>query len=75
MSGVNFRGRLLLALWDHFCGIGPSRHAPRPELFSLDIVFGLPWPSVVNLPANLYAFVIDLLTGFPFRCHLLDPLL
>jgi len=27
------------------------------------------------LPANLDAFVVDLPAGFPFRCHLLDPLL
>jgi hypothetical protein len=40
-----------------FCGIRLSRHS---ELFSLDIVLGLPWPSVVNLPANLDALVVHL---------------
>jgi hypothetical protein len=44
-------------------------------LFSLDVIFGLPWPSVVNLPANPDAFVVNLPAGFSFCWHLLDPLL
>lgn len=44
-------------------------------MFSLDVIFGLPWPSVVNLPANLDAFIVYLSAGFVFRSHLRDPLL
>jgi hypothetical protein len=41
----------------------------------LNVIFGLSWPSVVNLTADLDALVVDLPAGFPFRYHLLDPLL
>src|SRR4051812_41153560 len=75
MAGIEVRRRLLLALWDHFCRIRLPRYSPRPELFSLDVIFGLSWPSVVNLTADLDALVVDLPAGFPFRYHLLDPLL
>jgi hypothetical protein len=75
MSGIKFRRRLFPALGDHFCWIRLSRHSPRSELFSLDVILGLPWQSVVNLPANLDALVVNLPTRLPFRCHLLDPLL
>jgi hypothetical protein len=75
MSGIEVRRRLLLALWDHFCRIRLPRYSPRSELLSLDVIFGPSWQSVVNLTADLDAFVVDLPAGFPFRYHLLDPLL
>src|SRR4051812_46472962 len=75
MSGIEIRRRLLLALWDHFCRIRLPRYSPRSELFSLNVIFGLSWPSVVNLTADLDALVVDLPAGFPFRYHLLAPLL
>jgi hypothetical protein len=73
VSGVKIRRCLLLALRHHFCGIRLSRYSPRSELFSLNVILGLPWPSVVDLPANLHAFIVDLPAGFPFRRHLFDP--
>ncbi len=82
MAGIEIWGRLLLALWDHFCRIWLSRYSPRPELLSLHLVLGLSGLAIINLPANFYAFVIDLPTGFPLLakgliwslCHLHVPL-
>jgi hypothetical protein len=70
MSGIKFRRRLFPALGDHFCRIGLSRHSPRPELFSLDVIFGLPRPPVIDLPANLNALVVNLPACLSLRCHL-----
>ena len=66
MAGIKFRRRLFPALGDHFCRIRLSRYSPRPELLSLHVVLGLPRLPVINLPANFYAFIIDLPAGFRF---------
>jgi hypothetical protein len=75
VPGIKIGRRFFLALRDHFGRIRLSRYSPRAELFSLDVIFGLPWPSVIHLPANLDAFIVYLSAGFPFRSHLRDPLL
>jgi hypothetical protein len=75
MAGIKIRRRLLPALGDHLCGIRLSRHSPGAELLSLDFVLGQSRLSVVDLPANFQAFVIDLAAGFPFLAKKLIGLL
>src|SRR3954468_1839508 len=67
VAGIEIRRRFLPALRDHFRWIRFTRHAPRPELFPLHIVFRLPRLSVVELPADFDALVIDLPAGFQSR--------
>jgi hypothetical protein len=70
MTRIEIRRRFLPALRDHFGRIRFTRHAPRPELFSLHVVFGLPRLPVIDLPANFDAFVVDLSAGFQVRVRI-----
>lgn len=75
VSRIKIGRRLFPALGDHFGGIRLSRYSARSELFSLDVIFGAPWPSVVNLATNLDAFIVYLSAGFLSRGHPRHPLL
>jgi hypothetical protein len=67
MAWIEISRGLFLSLRHHLCWVWFSRHASRPELFPLLIILGLTGLSVVHLPVNPGALVIDLPAGFPFR--------
>jgi hypothetical protein len=50
---------------------GLSRYSPRPELLSLYIVLRFSRLTIINLPTNFYALVVDLPTGLSLRPRVL----
>ena len=66
MTRVKVSRSLFLSLGHHPGGIRFSGHSSWPELFPLLVILGLAGSSVIHLPMNSNALVIDLAAGFLF---------